>query len=49
MRATVPLGPLRCGPLADEKESEQAGKFELLMAEEEGGKSTKKCILYSGS
>lgn len=29
VQATVPLGPFCCGPLADEKESEQAGKFQL--------------------
>lgn len=49
MQATVPLGPSCCGPLTDEKESEPAGKFELLMAEEEGGESTKKCVVYSRS
>lgn len=44
-----PIGPLQCGPWADEKESEQTGKFEPLMAEEEEGKSTKKCIVLSSS
>lgn len=43
MQATVPLGPLQCGPLTDEKEHEQAGKFQLLIAEGEGGKSIQKC------
>lgn len=43
MQAAVPLGPLQCGPLTDNKESEQAGNFQLLIAEGEGGKVTKKC------
>lgn len=44
MQATVPLGPLHCGPLADKKGNEQADKFQHLTPEAEEGTQTKKCI-----
>lgn len=49
MQATVPLGPLHCGPLAYEEESEQAGKFQLLTAEAEERRMTKTCTAFSRS
>ena len=44
MQATVPLGPLHCGPLANKKGNEQADKFQHLTPEAEEGTQTKKCI-----
>ena len=38
MQATVPLGPLHCGPLADKKGNERADKFQRLTPKAEEGK-----------